>query len=224
MPRKTLGMSQCDIKESWHLFTLMSFQNWLSTVEHKRRYFEEFWKLTSFGSQRFPLYGPKKQIFQNIFFCVQRFEMTREQVVDDNFHFWVGYLFNQNQTKRWWEWVEMDSDSTLWCKMRAAQSEVPWANQSQSNTASFSQCLTAFGAFQSLQKRYNVNQEKVRVDTLIVYHSDWSKESHTLTVIKPAIFKAVKWVEQRHVQETDQLTNSINGEETHNPSLKKQQT
>ncbi len=184
MPRKTLGMSQCDIKESWHLFTLMSFQNWFFTVEHKRRYFEEFWKLTSFGSHRFTLYGPKKnKIFKISSFVFSgrknRFEMTRQQVVDDNFRFWVGSLFNQNQTKRWWEWVEMDSDSTLWCKTRAAQSVVPWANRSQSNTASFSQCLTAFGAFQSLQKRYNVNQEKVRVDTLIVYHSDWSKESHT---------------------------------------------
>lgn len=48
----------------------------------------------------------------------------------------------------------------------------------------------------------------------------WLDEKE-LTVIKPAIFKAVKRVEQRHVQETDQLTNSVNGEETHNPSLKK---
>lgn len=42
-------------------------------------------------------------------------------------------------------------------------------------------------------------------------------------MIKPAIFEAVKGVEQRHVQETDQLTNSINGEETHNPSLNEEE-
>ncbi len=160
MDRKTLGMSQSDItikkvdiySPSCHFKT--DFLLWNT----KEDIWKKNWKLTSFGSHRFPLYGSKKQIFQNILFCVQqnRFEMTREQVVDDNF--WVDSLFNHNQTKRWWGVVEMDSDCTLWCMTRAVQSVVPWANRSQSNTASFSQCLTAFGAFQSLKKRHNPNR------------------------------------------------------------------
>lgn len=40
-----------------------------------------------------------------------------------------------------------------------------------------------------------------------------------LTVVEPAILKAVEGVEQRHVEETDHLTNGIDGKQADNHSL-----
>lgn len=38
-------------------------------------------------------------------------------------------------------------------------------------------------------------------------------------MVKPAILKAVKGVEQRHVEEANHLPNRVNGEETNNHTL-----
>ncbi len=40
-------------------------------------------------------------------------------------------------------------------------------------------------------------------------------------MVEPAILKAVQGVEQRHVQETNHLSNGIDGEETNNHTLEK---
>lgn len=45
------------------------------------------------------------------------------------------------------------------------------------------------------------------------------KGAEDLTVVEPAILKAVQGVEQRHVEEANHLSNGIDGEEANNHTL-----
>lgn len=47
------------------------------------------------------------------------------------------------------------------------------------------------------------------------------KYINSLTMVEPAVFKTIQRVQQRHVKETNHLSNCINGKETDNHSLKK---
>lgn len=40
-----------------------------------------------------------------------------------------------------------------------------------------------------------------------------------LTIVKPAILKAIQGIEQRHVEKADHLANGINGKQTHDHTL-----
>ena len=51
-----------------------------------------------------------------------------------------------------WELFSSLISLTWWCMRRAGQSVEPWANQSQSNRASSSQCWTAAGASRCLKQ------------------------------------------------------------------------
>lgn len=46
------------------------------------------------------------------------------------------------------------------------------------------------------------------------------KSHDILTVVEPAIFKAIERVEQRHVQDAHHLTDRVDGEQTYYHSLK----
>lgn len=43
---------------------------------------------------------------------------------------------------------------------------------------------------------------------------------HGLTFIEPTVLKTVQWVEKRHMQQTNQLTHKMDGEETHEHPLR----
>lgn len=45
-----------------------------------------------------------------------------------------------------------------------------------------------------------------------------------LTMVEPAILKAVQGIEQRHVEEANHLSNGIDGEETNNHTLEDQES
>lgn len=98
--------------------------------------------------------------------------------------------------------------------MKEVQSAEPWANQSQSNTASFSQCWTAVGASQYLhQTQIATFQQHLLSDTALI---DFSVP---LTIVKPAILKAIQGIEQRHVEKADHLANGINGKQANDHTL-----
>lgn len=40
-----------------------------------------------------------------------------------------------------------------------------------------------------------------------------------LTMVEPAVLKAIQGVEQRHVEKTNHLSNCIDGEQAHNQTL-----
>lgn len=98
---------------------------------------------------------------------------------------------------------------------RAGRSAEPWVNQSQSNRASSSRYWTAAGASQCLKHIYNGHiNSPLSADDLFL-----GVKCKYLTVVKPAILKAVQRVEQRHVEEANHLPNGVDGEEANNHTL-----
>lgn len=95
---------------------------------------------------------------------------------------------------------------------RAWQSAEPWVNQNQSNMASSSQCWTDVGASRCLKTQRHI---------LVLFNQcdEWKVKTR-LTVVEPAILKAVEGVEQRHVEEANHLSDGINGKKTNNHTLK----
>lgn len=73
-----------------------------------------------------------------------------------------------------------------------------------------------------LDRRWCISMPATQRHVLVLefnQHDEWKVNTH-LTVVEPAILKAVEGVEQRHVEEANHLSNGIDGKKTNYHTLK----